>query len=104
MSGYYQALTLSPGYTAFVISYHNRVNSKLTKELKKAVAEKLFILGKNASWLQFAKKTKYGYRMLAHKEAQWKILEGIAKDVHVRFPELHRGQVVDALCELVNSR
>ena len=80
------------------------MNNKLKKELKQAIQDKLAALGKDAAWLQFAKKNKYGYRLLVHKERQWKILEEIAKKVHQHFPELTEGRIVDVLAELVNHR
>ncbi|MBI4008595.1 hypothetical protein HY357_00005 [Candidatus Roizmanbacteria bacterium] len=57
---------------------------------------------KPLSWFRFAKKTKHGYRFLANKEAQWKILEEIAKKAAKKYSQFNLGQITDTLSEIVN--
>lgn len=75
------------------------MRADLAKEAAQAVKAK----GKNLRWLQFAKKTKHGYRLLNNKTAQWQVLEQIAEKVSKRYPDYTHGQVVDMLAELVNT-
>jgi hypothetical protein len=79
------------------------MNNQLREELLQSAKIQLAKFDKHLSWLRFAKKTNYGYRFLAHREAQWDVLKKIAQEVHGRFPDMTEGQVVDALCDIVNA-
>ena len=79
-------------------------SQKIIKELQKELAKEAKNLRKSLSWFRFAKKTKKGYRFLAHKEAQWKILQEIVKKVVNKYPDYSTGQIVDMLSELVNAQ
>ncbi|OGK20998.1 hypothetical protein A2866_02680 [Candidatus Roizmanbacteria bacterium RIFCSPHIGHO2_01_FULL_39_8] len=76
---------------------------KIVEVLKLEVGLKAKHMGKPIAWFQFAKKTKYGYRFLTNKEAQWKILQEIAERIAQKYPQYTTGQIVDLLSEIVNT-
>lgn len=80
------------------------ISKKTIRALKKEIREASKKHGRSLSWFRFAKKTQYGYRFLANKEAQWKILQEIAERIAQKYPQYTTGQIVDLLSDLVNTR
>lgn len=76
----------------------------LLRDLGRKAHDETRKVGKEVSWLQFARKTKRGYRFLVNRERQWQMLERIAQEVAKDYPDYRLGQVVDILADLVNHR
>lgn len=61
--------------------------------------------GKEISWFTYAKKTKMGaWRFLAYKDKQIRILEEVSQLYSQKYPEYSKGQIADAISNIVNTK
>jgi hypothetical protein len=76
----------------------------IKRELVKISLKTVKRIGKDFSWLKFARKTGNSYRFLSNRERQWEVLQEIAKIAVRKYPKYREGEVVDILSDLVNER
>ena len=80
------------------------VNLALRQDLLDKAAELTKAIDKDVRWLRYAKPTSQGFRIYANRISQWQVLGEIVNAVAPKYPGLATGQVVDVLCDLVNTK
>lgn len=89
----------------YIYNAQNTTLAKLRVDLLSEAQSAVRAVGRNVSWLRFARRIRgtYGYRVLRHKQKTRQLLTEIIDKVAPRHPTFSQGQVVDALDELVNN-
>ena len=80
------------------------INPTHHKIIINALEKKAHSLGRATAWFQYVKKQKSeGYRFLAHKGAQMRVLEDVMHSLQGKLPGMTEGEVADFIAQTVNN-